>query len=156
MVNRSTMLPCLVAGLLLAAPVAPNATAAQTTPVANATPAKPAGPRSVAVERRINDLHARLKITPAEQKPFDDFAQVMRDNERRMADLMQSREATIKTGSAVDQMHTYSDMAQAHAEDVQHLTAAFSTLYDALSPDQKKLADESFRQFASQRRGAAG
>ena len=143
----------LMAGLILVAPVATRV-AAQTSPAAVSTPEP--GARNTAIERRITELHARLKITPAEQKPFDDFAQVMRDNAQRMDGLVQKRQDSAKSGSAVDQMRTYSDMAQAHAEDMQHLTTAFSALYDSLSPEQKKLADQSFRQFANSRRGAAG
>ncbi len=141
-----------VACLLLAAPAA-SRVAAQPAPAAAST-AMPAN-RSAAIERRITDLHARLKITPAEQKPFDDFAQVMRDNAQRMAGLVQKRQASFTAGNAVEQMQSYSEMAQAHAEDMQHLTTAFSALYDALSPDQKKAADSSFRQFANAHRGAA-
>ena len=154
----------LIAGLVLAAPLATQALAqANPPPAPGAAPAASRAPavksdaaRSAAIERRIADIHSRLKITPAEQKPFDDFAQVMRDNAQRMAGLVEKRQETAASGSAVDQMRSYSDMAQAHADDMQHLTTAFSALYEALSPDQRKLADTSFRQFASSRRGAAG
>ncbi len=36
-----------------------------------------------------------------------------------------------------------------------HLSPPFSTLYDALSPEQKKLADQSFREFPAGRGGRA-
>ena len=58
------------------------------------------------------------------------------------------------TATAVDQMKAYSEMAQAHAEEVSHLIGPFSALYDVLSPDQKKMADQSFREFANGPRGA--
>ena len=106
------------------------------------------------VERRITELHAKLKITPAEQKPFDDFAQAMRDNASRMDDMSGQRQSAAATATAVDQMKSYSGMAQAHAEEVSHLIGPFSTLYDALSPEQKKLADQSFRDFSAGPRGA--
>ncbi len=158
MMTRYRLASRLMAGLLMAAPVATQA-AAQAGPVAApgaVAAAKPGTPRAAAVERRITDLRTRLKITPEEQKPFDDFAQVMRDNEQRMDGLVTKRQASFATGSAVDQMQSYTDMAQAHAEDMQHLTAAFATLYNALSADQKKQADLSFRQFAKSRRSAQG
>ena len=142
----------LLAGLLAAAPVL-----AQITPAAPATaPAQsaPAGKVNLAVEHRITELHSSLKITPAEQKPFDDFAQVMRENASQMAGLVQQREQAAKTGTAVDQMRSYTEMAQAHSQDMQRLLPAFSTLYDALTPEQKKSADQSFRAFAN-RPGAA-
>ncbi len=149
MFSRLWITPSVVACLLLAAPVS-MPVAAQ--PAAVAKPSN----RSAMMERRITSLHGQLKITPAEQKPFDDFAQVMRDNAQRMDALVQKRQASFASGSAVEQMQGYSEMAQAHAEDMQHLTTAFATLYDALSPDQKKAADQSFRQFATARRGMAG
>jgi hypothetical protein len=36
------------------------------------------------VENHIKQLHAQLRITPAEQPQWDQFAQVMRDNARDM------------------------------------------------------------------------
>ena len=144
----------MLACLLLAAPFAQTAAAQPATAAAANSATKPSS-RDAAIEKRIADLHSRLKITPAEQKPFDDFAQVMRDNAQRMGGLVQKRQASFATGSAVEQMQSYSEMAQAHAEDMQNLTPAFSGLYDALSPDQKKAADQSFRQFATSRRGSA-
>ena len=138
----------LLAGLFAASPVLAQTTPAQTTP-AQAAPAAASSRVNMAVEHRITALHASLKITPAEQKPFDDFAQVMRDNASHMSGLVQQREQAAKTGTAVDQMQSYSAMAQAHAEDMQRLVPAFTTLYDTLSPDQKKAADQSFRAFAN-------
>ena len=155
MTTRHRALARLMTGLLLLAPAALPA-AAQTKQAAVSAPAPTPANRSAAIERRITDLRNRLKITPAEQKPFDDFAQVMRDGAQRMSELMQKSQANVASGSAVDQMRSYTDMAQAHADNMQHLTAAFSTLYDSLSPDQKKAADESFRQFATNRRLANG
>ena len=74
------------------------------------------------VERRITELHSsKLKITPAEQKPFDDFAQAMRDNASAVwtslvsdhrAHGCQDRHGRGPAASS------YSDMAQAHAEEV--------------------------------------
>ncbi len=75
------------------------------------------------VERRITELHSKLKITAAEQKPFDDFAQAMRDNAHRMDDLVAKRRAAA-TATAVDQMKAYADLAQAHAEEVHASVAA--------------------------------
>ena len=148
---RMTLMPVLATGLLAAVP----AMAQTASPPANATPATASAPapanarRDVMVERRISELHSKLKITPAEQKPFDDFAQAMRDNASHMDDIATQRQAAAATATAVDQMKSYSAMAQAHADEVSHLIGPFSTLYDALSPEQKKMADQSFRQFSA-------
>jgi protein CpxP len=51
--------------------------------------------------------------------------------------------------SAVDHMKAYEAITQARADDMQRQVPAFSRLYDSLTPDQKKLADESFREAAA-------
>ena len=163
---RLTIMPGLIAGLLAAAPVMAQTTPAPATlsptpaPTAKATPATASAAtpvktrRDMMVERRITELHSKLKITPAEQKPFDDFAQAMRDNSSQMDDLMVQHQTAAATATAPDQMKAYADIAQAHAQQVANLVAPFATLYSALSPEQKKLADQSFRQMANAPRGA--
>jgi len=138
------VLPLVIAGLLAAGPVwaqpAPAPTSATTSPTKD----------SVArdrVERRIVALRTRLKITPAETPAFDEFAGVMRDNAGHMDSLQQQRHATLASGNAVDDMKSYQSMAQAHVDDLNRLVPAFEKLYDTLSPEQKKLADQSFHDF---------
>jgi protein CpxP len=153
MALKHASLPALLAGLLLATPALAQGAPAAVTPVAS----KPSTSNHAAgVERRITDLHARLKITASQEKPFDDFANVMRDNDKRMTEMSQERQQTAATGTAVDQMRAYADWTKTHSDDVQHLSAAFSTLYDSLSPAQKTQADESFRQLSRTRRAARG
>lgn len=122
-----------------AMPAAANANAVAAPAVARAHPV---------VERRIADLHERLKITSAEQPAFDAFADVMRSNAGRMDGLLQARRKGVATLTALDQMRSYQDLAQAHADDMRRLVPAFEHLYEGLSPEQKKLADTSFRNFA--------
>lgn len=146
-------LPFLIAGALLAGVI--SAQAAPALDQAASTPAAPtpAGARAhPVVEKRIADLRAKLKITPDEGKPFDDFAQVMRDNANRMGDLMKDRTQGMATMTALDHMKAYEAMSQAHADNMQRLLPAFSRLYDAMTPEQKKLADQSFRDFGPGRR----
>ncbi len=147
---RSTLLPALVAGLLAATPVlAQTAGTAKPAVPQAAMPAPAATPRDNVVEHRITELHTKLKITAAEEKPFNDFAQAMRDNARKMDDAVGEKRANTATATAVEQMTAYSALAQAHAEQVSHLVGPFTTLYDTLSPEQKKLADQSFREFSA-------
>ena len=160
---RMMFAPALAAGLLAAAPVmaqapaatapvatAPAATApAATTPAATTMPAQIVTKRNEVVEHRIAELHSHLKITTAEQKPFDDFAQAMRDNAARMDEVITAKRANAQTQTAVEQMKAYADLAQAHADEVGHLVGPFTTLYGTLSPEQKKMADQSFRDFAN-------
>ncbi len=130
----------LVIGILGIAPVF-----AQTTPPAASTVTR----AHAMVERRISELHSQLKITPSQQSVFDAFANVMRDNAGRMTGLLQDRRKTLGSMNAVEQMKGYQEVAQAHAEDMQRLVPAFEHLYEALTPEQKKLADTSFRDFAN-------
>ena len=144
----------LLAGVALAqtaAPAAPASPAPASPAAGDAAPAR-AHP---AVEKRILDLRSKLKITPDETKAFDDFAQVMRDNANRMDGLAKTQQQGLATMTAVDQMKAYEAMAQAHADDMQRLVPSFSRLYEALSPEQKKLADQSFRDFGGARRRPA-
>jgi hypothetical protein len=149
------MLPTLALGALLA-----GQAVAQTQAVvpAGTNAAKPAVKSlgSAAIERRIAELHSRLAITPAQQQPFDAFAQVMRDNSQRMETLVTKGMEGGSAANAVGQLRMYTVMAQAHADNMQRLTEAFAALYDALSPDQKHRADLSLRDFVKSRRAAAG
>jgi hypothetical protein len=145
-----------------AAPAASTAptTSTQAAPAAPATPVTTPAPRgdrahraeSDVVERRISSLHSRLKITPAQEQQWNAFADVMRANAQAMDQTYASREQQVQQMSAVQNMQSYAQMAQEHAQDVQKLVPAFQTLYDALSPEQKKIADQTFRSYAE--RGA--
>ncbi|WP_322029923.1 Spy/CpxP family protein refolding chaperone [Paraburkholderia sp. J76] len=97
------------------------------------------------VEERITWLHTQLKITPEQEPQWKAFADVMRDNGQTMADLYKQRVEGESTRNALDDMKQYAQISQAHAEDMQKLVAAFEPLYTSLSPEQKKLADQTFR-----------
>lgn len=111
--------------------------------------------REARTEQRIADLHAKLKITAAQEDQWNKFADVMRDNGRTMSELYKQRLSDEKTLSALDDMKQYEQITQAHADGTKHLVDAFEPLYASLSPDQKKLADASFHQ-PSQQPGGRG
>ena len=46
--------------------------------------------------------------------------------------------------SAVDDLKTYQQFAEAHVDGLKNLTSAFSTLYNAMPDAQKKVADQVF------------
>jgi protein CpxP len=142
-------LPVLLTGALLAATsVLAQTTAPAAPPAAEATQTAKPHPD---VEKRITQLRTTLKITPSETKAFDDFVQVMRENADKIDALIQEHRQNAATLSAVDQLKVYQSLAQAHAEEMQNLVPAFSQLYDALTPEQKKIADEDFRNFSNGR-----
>jgi periplasmic protein CpxP/Spy len=100
------------------------------------------------VEKRIADLHARLKITPAQEQKWSQFTQVMRDNARQMDQDYQQRSQRVQEMSALDNMHSYAKIAEAHAQDVQKLVSPFEALYSSMSAEQKHTADQVFRSYA--------
>ena len=102
-------------------------------------------PRRDRVEQHITQMHAQLHITPAQQAQWDQFAQVMRDNAKGMDQILEQRGASLASMTAPENMQSYAQIAQQHAQDMQKLSAAFQTLYSGLSDEQKKNADEVFR-----------
>jgi periplasmic protein CpxP/Spy len=97
------------------------------------------------VEARIRDLHARLQITPAQETQWNGVAQAMRDNAKTMETIISDRSRKMATMSAVDDLRSYESLAEAHADGMKRLVAAFDPFYDSLSDGQKKTADDLFR-----------
>jgi hypothetical protein len=97
------------------------------------------------IELRITDLHARLLITSAQQPQWERFAQVMRDNARSMDEAFQQRVPVIPTMTAPANLQSYAHVAEDHAQDMQRLVPAFQALYDTMSDNQRRTADQVFR-----------
>ncbi len=157
--------PLLATTLLFAAPAFAQ-TQSQTAPDQSSIPsgtsqkATPHGSRAASarrpgetieslVERRIADLHSRLHITPQQTQQWDQFAQVMRDNAKAMETIYQQRAEKLGSMTAVDNMQSYAQIEQERAQDMQKLVPAFQTLYGSLSDQQKKTADQMFRDYAA-------
>jgi len=138
-----------------AMPAAPSAAPAtpSTAPAAKPAPTK-TSKRMSGVEARIKSLHARLKITAAQEPQWQPVAEAMRDNAATMEKLVSERNAKVKTMTAVDNLQTYSDIAQAHADGLKKLVSAFDPLYASMSDAQKKVADAVFRGIAEHHRAA--
>jgi periplasmic protein CpxP/Spy len=150
--KSASRLAAILAGLMLPALITPTAFA-QTQAPAQA-PAAPAKPKAQAVkppvsadrvEKHISDLHAKLQITQAQQTEWDQFAQIMRENAANMNTAMERRRAGFATLNAADNMQSYAEIAQQHAQDMQKLATTFKSLYGAMSDEQKKNADTIFR-----------
>jgi hypothetical protein len=103
------------------------------------------------VEHRINELHAKLRITPAEQSQWDRFAEVMRDNARDLDQAFLQRAQQFETMSALQNLQSYEKIAEAHAQHLQKLVPAFENLYNAMPDQQKRLADQVFHANAEER-----
>lgn len=127
---------------------APQAAASMS---ASAPAAAHAAKREAHVEQRIAYLHSQLKITAAQEPQWKTFADVMRSNAQNMSRLFMQRSQAGQTQSALDNMKQYAEIAQAHADDMKQLVDAFDPLYNSFSPEQKKVADTTFRQVAEHR-----
>jgi periplasmic protein CpxP/Spy len=122
---------------------APAPTAAASSPIAgHPVPGKTAEER---VERRIRELHAQLQITPAEEAQWNEFAQVMRENARDMDRAFIQRAEQFPTMNAVQNMQSYEQVAEDHAQRVQKLVPVFQKLYEVMPDQQKQLTDQVFR-----------
>ena len=99
----SGLFALMVAAASLAALAAARAQSTQT-PAVSSTQER--------VEHRIAELHAQLRITPAEQPQWDQFSQVMRDNARYMDQVFLQRAQEYPTMTAVQNMESYEHIAE--------------------------------------------
>jgi periplasmic protein CpxP/Spy len=100
------------------------------------------------VEAHIKNMHAKLKIMAAQEDQWKQVAQVMRDNENRVEPLIKDRAKKAKTMTAVDDLKSYAEISEAHAEGIKKFIPVFETLYVSMSDAQKKEADALFRHGA--------
>jgi protein CpxP len=157
---RSSHLASAAVVALLALPAAALAQPAQSpAPAAASSPMTsqpvPGKDMEERVESHIKELHAQLRVTAAEEPQWDQFAQVMRDNARDMDQAFTQRARQYPTMNAVQNMQSYEQIAEAHAQHLQKLVPAFDNLYNAMPEQQKKLTDQVFRANAAQSRHGA-
>src|SRR5450830_466622 len=62
------------------------------------------------VEARVKDMHAKLKITKAQEDQWAKVTQVMRDNAKKMDALTQARFDKAKTMTAIDDLKSYGEI----------------------------------------------
>ncbi|OUL79045.1 Spy/CpxP family protein refolding chaperone [Paraburkholderia hospita] len=139
-------LAILASALTMSAAFAQTAAPAGASAPAMAAASQGAGKASheQRVEDRIKYLHTQLKITSAQEAQWNTFADVMRSNGEAMGKLFETRRADANV-SALDDMKQYAEITQAHADGTRKLVDAFEPLYNSFSPEQKKLADTTFR-----------
>jgi periplasmic protein CpxP/Spy len=100
------------------------------------------------VEQRIQTLKTSLQIKPEQESKWNAVAQAMRDNASKMEKLVaDKRKLSPDKTTAVDDLKTYQDFAEAHLDGIKHLMSPFKSLYDAMTPDQKKNADQVFEKY---------
>jgi periplasmic protein CpxP/Spy len=155
---RSSYLVSAALALSLALPVAvlaqSTSSLSTTSPPSPSAATSPTSSNAVAgtaeqrVDEHIRQLHAQLRITPAEQPQWDRFAEVMRENARGMDQEIAQRHQEFARMNALQNMQSYQKIAAAHAQDLQRLVPAFENLYNAMPDQQKRLTDQVFRENA--------
>ncbi|MGD0489397.1 MAG: Spy/CpxP family protein refolding chaperone [Syntrophorhabdales bacterium] len=108
------------------------------------------------VEARIKVLHTKLNITPAQEELWNKVAQAMRDNAKTMEALIKARSEKAGTMTAIDDLKSYGEIADAHADGLKKFIPAFEPLYAGMSDAQKKSADTLFRQHGRTKAKAKG
>jgi periplasmic protein CpxP/Spy len=142
---RTVAIAALMGATFLATPLAATRALAQAAPAATPVASAAAETRGETVEQRITNLHAALKITPAEEAQWNGVAQAMRENAAAMDKLVATDRTTPPQNmTAVQDLQNYQQFAQAHVDGLKNLSSAFSTLYNAMPDTQKKVADQVF------------
>ena len=96
---------------------------------------------------RIAFLETELKITAAQKKLWDAFADALRANSRTMADIMSTMQGEMmaKTGvkhALLQRAEAHEGMLASRLEALRQLNATLKPLYAALDLNQKQMADE--------------
>ncbi len=136
-----------VAALIFAA--AANGQIASPPAAGPASPPALGAAAQAAVDERIGQLKAQLGITPEQAPQWSGFAAAMRDNAAATDALFARRAGAVATMSAVENMHSYAEIARAYADNTERLATAFDRLYASLSDTQKQAADDLFREQAA-------
>ena len=96
-------------------------------------------------ELRIKEMHAKLKITSAQEEQWAKVAQAMLDDAKTMDALTQIRVDHAKDMTAVDDLKSFGEIADAYANGIKKMIPVFADLYASMSDAQKKEADAFFR-----------
>jgi hypothetical protein len=94
------------------------------------------------VEGRIAFLRAELKITDAQAGVWEAFANALRDNARRLEEARKPVQGGSSAPTLEQRLATQEQWLSARLEGVRVIKTTFGDLYQALSPDQRKSADE--------------
>jgi hypothetical protein len=130
-------------------PPSSAAPAAASPAVAQPASPAPSAATQAAVDQRIRALQSQLGITEAQMPLWNAFAQAMRENAASTDALFAQRAGAVATMSAIDNMHSYAQIARAYADNTERLATAFDSLYASLTDTQKHAADTLFHEQAA-------
>jgi hypothetical protein len=95
------------------------------------------------IEGRIAFLRAELRITEAQAEPWNAFADAMRTNARKLAEVRAAATAQPSDGRTLAQrLDAQEQWLAARLEGTRTLKTAMAPLWTAFSEEQKKSADE--------------
>ncbi len=69
----------------------------------------------------------------------------MRANAKAIDTLLEQRHENAEKETAIENLRSWAELAQAHADGSKALLAAFESLYMDMPDAQKKVADDAFR-----------
>jgi hypothetical protein len=108
------------------------------------------------VEARISYLHTNLNITPEQEELWNNVAQVMRDNAKAMDALIKARSENATAMNPLDDLKSYSEIADMHADGLKKFIPAFEALFNTMSDDQKQNAHKIFHNHRHSKSKAKG
>jgi hypothetical protein len=156
----------LSGALALAGAAQAQTAAPQTKPVPQAQSAPKAAPSapttqasrdmttSERIEARIVELHKVLAITPDQEPKWRAVADQMRKNASAIEQASAKRREAFEKMNAIEDLQSYQELSEAHAEGMKQLVMVFTPLYQAMAPNQKQAADSAFHRY--NRRAATG
>jgi acyl-CoA reductase-like NAD-dependent aldehyde dehydrogenase len=106
------------------------------------------------VDGRIAFLKTELKITPAQEAQWQQYASVMRQNAQSLDQaIATARQHRGTAMNAVERLEIRGDFAKVSAENQARLLTALKPLYASLSPDQQQVANALMTRHMGERHG---
>ncbi len=127
---------------------------AQSAPQAPTTQAARDMTTSERIEARIAELHKVLAIKPDQEPKWRAVADQMRKNGAAIENASAKRREAFEKMNAIEDLKSYQELSETHAEGMKQLVMVFTPLYQAMTPDQKTAADSAFHRY--NRRAATG
>lgn len=100
------------------------------------------GQASAFTEGRIAFLKAELAITDAQKGPWDAYADGIKRNLRSMQDMGQTMRAMFEAKTPVERLDAHLVAMEGRIKALKDVKPVLAKLYEALSAEQKKKADE--------------
>jgi len=139
--NR-TAAAALVSGALLLASGLPAAATVQYRPAQYQQPQQQQAQQPPSADQIIAQLRYRIRPTAAQMPAFNNFANVMRENQRQA----QGMRPPPQNADAVQMLSAQVRLVQAEEAGMQRMLSALQNLYAQLSLQQRRAADYFFRQ----------